>query len=331
MDLRALPKIELHLHLDCSVSFKAASQLKPSLTSDEFEREFKAPAKCTSLVEVLSRAARGFELMQTAEALRVVTFDMFEQLASDNVIYAEIRFAPHLHLERGLSLEQVVEAVDQATRDASKESGIEARVILCSLRHFRQEQAMETVRLVEKFRGTSVVALDIAGDEAGYPLTANVPAFEYAAARGLFRTAHAGEARGPESVWETLRVLKPMRIGHGVRSGEDPALVSHLKQHGIHLEMCPSSNVQTNVFDTHGDHSIDELVRAGVNVSVNTDSRTMGNVTLTEEYQRLSDAFGWSAADFLRCNENALAGAFIPEDVRAQLHPRLVQAYAAGV
>ena len=331
MDLRALPKIELHLHLDCSVSYKAASQLRPGLSEEQFHREFIAPAKCTSLAQVLTHAARGFEVMQTADALRLVTFDMFEQLAADNVVYAEIRFAPHLHLERGLTLNEVVETVDQATGEASKESGIEARLILCSLRHFAEEQALETVRLVEKFRGTSVVALDIAGDEAGFPITPNVAAFEYAAKHGLARTAHAGEALGAGSVWETLRMLRPMRIGHGVRSIEDPLLVAHLKQTGIHLEMCPSSNVQTNVFDTHAEHSIDELKRAGVSVGVNSDSRTMGNVTLTDEYERLQAAFGWTAADFLRCNENALAAAFVSGEVRARLHARLEQAYRASV
>ncbi len=331
MNFSALPKIELHLHLDCSVSFKVASRLNPSLTRDEFQREFIAPAKCTNLADVLTRAARGFELMQTEEALRLVTFDMFEQLAADNVIYAEIRFAPHLHLLQGLTPNDVVEVVDEAAKEASKQSGVEARLILCTLRHFTEQQGLETVRLVEKFRRSAVVALDIAGDEAGHPLAPHIAAFEYAAAHGLARTAHAGEARGADSMWETLRLLKPMRIGHGVRSVEDPALVSHLKQHNIHLEMCPSSNVQTNVVDTAADHCIDELMRDGVSVGVNTDSRTMGNLTLTEEYRRLNQTFGWTSADFFRCNRNALAAAFIPDTVRERLRQRLEQAYTAGV
>ena len=328
MDFAALPKIELHLHLDCSVSFQAASAINPQLTREEFERDFKAPAKCTNLMDVLTRAARGFELMQTKEALRLVTEDLFAQLAADNVIYAEIRFAPHLHQERGLSLEEVVATVDEAALAAAKQSGIEARLILCSLRHYSEEQALETVRLVEKFRRSSVVALDIAGDESGFPLAPQVPAFEYACARGIARTAHAGEAAGAESVWETLRLLKPMRIGHGVRSAEDPALVAHLKEQNIHLEMCPTSNVQTNVYGERTDHCIDELYRAGVSLGVNTDSRTMTNVTLNAEYEHLHRAFGWTAENFLRCNQNALAAAFLPNDVRARLHQRLVAFHA---
>jgi adenosine deaminase len=329
MTFSALPKIELHLHLDCSVSFKVASALKPSLTHEEFQREFIAPAKCSNLMDVLKHSAPGFELMQTEEALRMVTTDMFEQLAADNVIYAEIRFAPHLHLKQGLTPGDVVGVVDEAARDASKQSGIEARLILCTLRHFSEEQGMETVRLVDKFRRSSVVALDIAGDEAGYSLAPQVAAFEYAAAKGLSRTAHAGEAAGAASVWETLHRLKPTRIGHGLRSSEDPALIAHLKQRGIHLEMCPSSNVQTNAVATREDHCIDELMRDGVSVGVNTDSRTMGNLTLNEEYQRLHQTFQWTPADFLRCNQHALAAAFISDEVRAPLYRRLQQEYAA--
>ena len=330
MDLAALPKVELHLHLDCSVSFKVASSLRPSLSREQFQREFVAPAKCRSLAEVLTHATPGFELMQTEKALRLVTRDMFEQLAADNVIYAELRFAPLIHTQQGLSPDEVVGIVDDETRKASQESGIEARLILCTLRHFNEEQGLETARLVEKHRGSSVVGLDIAGDEAGFPLQPQVRAFEYATSHDLYRTAHAGEAAGAASVWETLDRLKPTRIGHGLRSVEDAKLIAHLKRQRIHLEMCPSSNVQTNAVATHADHCIDELMRDGVSVGVNTDSRTMGNLTLNEEYQRLHRAFGWNASDFLRCNRNALGAAFIPEELRAQFYERLTQAYAAG-
>jgi adenosine deaminase len=181
---------------------------------------------------------------------------------------------------------------------------------------------------VEKYRRGSVAGLDIAGDEAGFPLQPQVRAFEYAASHDLCRTAHAGEAAGAGSVWETLHRLKPTRIGHGLRSVEDPKLIAHCKQQGIHLEMCPSSNVQTNAVATHADHCIDELMRDGVSVSVNTDSRTMGNLTLNQEYQRLHRAFGWSAPDFRRANENALAAAFLPDELRARLYRQLSQAYA---
>jgi adenosine deaminase len=175
-----LSKVELHLHLDCSLSYAAVSRLDPSISLKEFEAGFVAPPQCASLVDFLTRAPRAIQLMQTEDALRLVTEDVFEQLASDRVIYAEIRFAPLLHVEGGLAPEAVVAAVDRATADCARATGIEARLILCTLRHFSQEQSLLTAKLVEHFRGSHVVALDLAGDEAGFPIDAHIPALRFA-------------------------------------------------------------------------------------------------------------------------------------------------------
>ncbi|HTX41080.1 MAG TPA: adenosine deaminase [Acidobacteriaceae bacterium] len=318
-----LPKVELHLHLDCSLSYAAVAQLEPSISREQYEAEFIAPPQCASLADFLTRAPRGFQLMQTREALRLVTEDLFEQLGADGVIYAEIRFAPLLHLLEGLTAEAVVETVDRATQTAIAATGIEARLILCTLRHFSAEQSMETARLVERFRGSRVTALDIAGDEAGYPLDAHVAAFRYAAERGLARTAHAGEACGAESVWETLEKLEPSRIGHGVRSAEDAALVEKLRREEIHLELCPTSNVQTRAAASYAEHAVDGLYRAGVSLGINTDTRTITNVTLEQEYARLREHFGWGDAELEACNRAALRAAFVEEPVRARLMAKL--------
>jgi adenosine deaminase len=320
----ALPKIELHLHLDCSLSFAAVSQLDKSVSLEEYQREFIAPRRCTSLADFLTRAPRGFQLMQDEAALALVVNDVFEQLAADGVIYAELRFAPLLHLEHGLTPEQVVAAVDRATETCIKSSGMQARLILCTLRHFDQEQGLVTARLVEQFRGTRVVALDIAGDEAGYPIDANIPAFRYAIDHGLYRTAHAGEARGPDSVWETLREFQPSRIGHGVRSIEDPVLIEHLIRERIHLEVCPTSNLQTGIKQEFVEHAVDELYRAGVPLSISTDTRTITNITLREEYRNLEEHFGWTTADLTVCNQAAIDAAFIDESMKRQLRMVLV-------
>ena len=318
-----IPKVELHLHLDCSLSYAAVSRLDPSISRAEYDLEFVAPSLCASLADFLTRAPRGFRLMQTRDALRLATEDVFEQLRADGVVYAELRFAPLLHLLRGLAPEEVVEAVDRATEQCIAATGIEARLILCTLRHFNAEQSLTTVQLVERFRGSRVVALDIAGDEAGYPLDAHVAAFRYAADRGLHRTAHAGEACGAASVWETLRVLQPSRIGHGVRSAEDGSLVEYIRQRRIHLEVCPSSNVQTRASASYAEHAVDRLYRAGVSLGISTDTRTITNVTLEQEYARLREHFAWTDAEFLACNREALRAAFIEEDVRERLLTRL--------
>jgi adenosine deaminase len=318
-----MPKVELHLHLDCSLSYQAVSRLVPSISRREFDAEFIAPPQCTSLADFLTRAPRGFQLMQSEDALRLVTEDLFEQLSQDRVIYAEIRFAPLLHTAAGLTPEAVVAAVDRATEQCIEATGIEARLILCTLRHFNQAQSLLTAQLVERFKGSRVVALDIAGDESGFSIDAHIPAFRYALDHGLGRTAHAGEARGAGSVWETLRAFAPSRIGHGVRSIEDASLVEHLRRERIHLEVCPSSNVQTRTFLTYGAHPVDRLLRAGVSLGINTDARTIANVTLEQEYDRLRQHFGWGAEELLACNREALRAAFLDEPLRARLLAQL--------
>lgn len=326
--MESLPKVELHLHLDCSLSYKVVSRLKPAIKEGEYKRSFIAAPKCRDLAECLMCATPAVKLMQSEESLRLVVEDVFEQLAADRVLYAELRFAPLLHLEQGLTPDVVVATVDKAVESCIKSSGIEARIILCTLRHYTREQSMETACLVEGFRGTRVVALDIAGDEAAFPLAPHKAAYDYARERGAFLTAHAGEAAGPESVWETLRELAPSRIGHGVRSAEDGRLVAMLKERGVHLEVCPTSNVQTSICDTHSDHPVDRLYRAGVPLSINTDSRTMTGTNLDREYRELNQAFGWAQRDFLACNLAAIQAAFLPEEVKQRLTARLTASYA---
>ena len=328
MDLKRLPKVELHLHLDCSLSYKAVARLAPSVSREEYLRDYVAPARCTNLADFLARAPKGFRLMQSEAALRLVTEDIFEQLEDDGVVYAEIRFAPLLHLDEGLTAERVVHVVERAADEWSRATGVESGLILCTLRHFSEAQSMETARLVEQFRGSRVVALDIAGDEAGFPLDAHEAAYQFAREHGLSRTAHAGEACGPESVWETLRLLDPQRIGHGVRSIEDARLVEHLKRERIHLEVCPSSNLQiVPEIARWEEHPIDRLYRAGVSLNVNTDTRMLNPVTLTGEYEGLRRGFGWGLEDFLKTNLMAVEAAFAPDEVKERVRNRVVEGY----
>jgi adenosine deaminase len=284
---------------------------------------FVAPAKCPDLADYIKRAAAAIELMQTRENLTLVVEDLFEQLQNDNVIYAELRFAPFEHIRRGLTTEEVVETVNQAVEKCIKITGIEAGIILCTLRHYTAINSLKTVKLVDKFSGTRVVGFDIASDEAGYPIDNHVEAFTYAFEKGINCTAHAGEAKGPESVWETLQHFKPKRIGHGVRSAEDNRLLDFLKSNKIHLEVCPTSNIQTNVFDRITDHNIDLLFRKGVSLSVNTDCRTISDVTLLSEYQLLEQIFGWQLEHFYQCNKEAVKHAFTSRPIKQQLLKKL--------
>jgi adenosine deaminase len=327
MDFSRLPKVELHLHLDGSLSFTAVSRLDPSVALPDYQRDFILPTRCQDIAEFFACAPRGSTLMQTEEQLRLVTFDVFAQLQRDNVLYAEILLFPYLHTSRGLSAENVVEIVDEAVAQANQETGIQARIILSVLRHYPMQQSLATVKLVERFKGTRVVGIDLGGYEAAYPLFAHIPAFEYAVQHGIPRTVHAGEMLGAESMWSALKHLQPSRIGHGVRSIEDPGLLEHLRNEQIHLEVCPTSNVQLGLYETYAHHPINSFYAAGMAVSVNTDTRTMTNVTLTQEYERLHQVFGWKEEHFFRCNLNAIRAAFLSEDMKQRLEQRLRVGY----
>ena len=325
--MQELPKVELHLHLDCSLSYQVVSKLKPGISYEAYRQSFVAPPKCPDLADYIKRAISAIELMQTKDNLSLVVFDLFEQLLRDHVIYAELRFAPLEHVSQGLSAEEVVSVVNQATIEAINKTGVEAGIILCTLRHYSENMSLQTAELVERFKGTKVVGFDIAADEAGYPIDNHVAAFNYINNKGIPCTAHAGEALGAESVWETLENFRPLRIGHGVRSAEDQRLLDYLKQHQIHLEVCPTSNVQTNVFATIKDHNISTIFDSGVSMSVNTDCRTISDVTLTSEYQLLHELFGWSKEQLYRCDQEALRHAFCSEELKLRLLKKLQAGY----
>jgi adenosine deaminase len=327
MDLNKLPKVELHLHLDCSLSYEVVSKIDPSITHEYFLNHFVSTTKCTDLADFIVRASKGFLLMQTKQQLEWVVQDMFKQLVADNMLYVELRFAPLQHLLQGLTPYEVVKIIDAATAEAVKQTGLEARLILCTLRHYTEAQSMETVKLVEQFKNTYVAGFDIAADEAGFPVDNHLPAFKYAKQNNIFCTAHAGEAKGAESVWETLEHFGPSRIGHGVRCVEDSKLVAHLCKHNVHLEICPTSNVLIDVVDSYENHPIDQLYKAGVSLSVNTDNRTITNITLGNEYERMQQFFGWTVTDFYNCNVHALNSAFIPETLKEKLLAKLFGGY----
>jgi len=328
MNYTRLPKIELHLHLDCSLSYRVVQAIDPAVSESQYLTEFVAPRVCIDLRDYLTRAEKGFSLMQTRAQLRLVTLDLLAQLEADHVLYAEIRFAPLLHTQQGLTPAQVVEAVQSALQEGARQYNVIARLILCTLRHFREEQSLETAALTRSFFGKGwVVGFDMAGDEAGYTLLEHKKAFALIKENNIPFTVHAGEAAGPESVWQVIRELGPRRLGHGVRSIEDPDLVSYLVQEKIHLEVCPSSNLQTNIFPSLQTHSVAALYREGVSLSISTDARMITPVTLSSEYHELAKVFGWGRSELLASNLQALQYAFIDETLRTTLQEKLSAAY----
>lgn len=321
--LQAFPKVELHLHLDCSLSFESVRALASGMTFERYREEYLAPAKCRDLVDYLGYLATPQALLQSASALKIATVNIFRQLAEDGAIYAEIRFAPHLHLNAGLCPEEVVEAVLEGRQEGQKRYPVESRLILCTLRHFDTVTGLEVLRLAQTYGAHGVGGIDLAGDEAHFPLDAHVPVFHSAADLGINATAHAGEALGAESVRQVIEKLGVRRIGHGVRSIENGAVLDLLIERNVHLEVCPSCNIQIDVFDRYEDHPIDRLLRRGISVGINTDARGPTDLTLSKEYARLHEVFGWDAPKFEQTNRNAVATAFIGEAERDRIMRRL--------
>lgn len=306
------PKVELHLHMDCSLSFDFVRKYRKGITFSEYKSEFNIPKNCCSLKDYLDCAQAAIQLMQTYEQVYDATLDVILQLEKDNVLYAELRFAPLQHLQMGMSPNQVVEASLKAISDYK--GPVHVNLLLCTLRHFTFEESNQTADLVIQYRNQGVVGLDLAADEVGFSLDAHESAFQKVRDAGIPCTSHAGEARGPESVWETLETLKVHRIGHGIRSTEDANLLIELKNKNIHLEICPSSNLITKVFPEGTNYPVNILRDHKVSFGINTDGRAISNVDLLHEYNWLSKEKEWHPKDFYVCNLQAMQASF------AELH-----------
>ena len=324
--IKDLPKVELHVHLDCCLSFKGLSRIDPTISESFYKKKFIGTS-CSCLKDYIRCADTALEYMQTKEQLEIVIEDLFNQLVNDNVIYAEIRFAPLLHLKKGLSSKNVVEIVSNKTKIESEKSGIEVGLILCTLRHFSVDQSLQTVKLVKDFSNKNVVGFDIAADEAGFPIDNHIKSFQFARDNNIFCTAHAGEALGADSVTNTLKYLKPNRIGHGVRCIEDNSLIEKIKKENIHLEICVTSNMVTKVFNDLKDHPVDFLLNKGISLSINTDGRTISDTTLNKEYVLLNKEFNWLKNKFLEVNINAMKASFSSNEVKNKIISILNQNY----
>ena len=332
------PKVLLHDHLDGGLRPLTVVELAeetgyadlPSTDPDELARWFAAAAYSGSLERYLETFRHTVGVTQTADALRRVARECAEDLAADGVVYAEVRFAPELHLERGLDPHQVVEEVLAGFAEGQRLAAaaghrIRVGVLLTAMRtatHSRQ-----IAELSVEYRDRGVVGFDIAGAEAGFPPTRHLDAFEYLRRENAHFTIHAGEAFGLPSIWEALQWCGADRLGHGVRIVDDieigpdgeahlGRLAAYVRDCRIPLEMCPSSNVQTGAADSIEAHPIGLLRRLGFRVTVNTDNRLMSGTSMTHEMELLSAAFGYGLNDMQWFAINAMKSAFIPFDER---------------
>ena len=366
-DLKSLPKVSLHDHLDGGLRpatiielADAVGHTLPSTDPVALGEWFRESADSGSLVRYLETFDHTIAVMQTKEGLFRVAKEFVEDLADDGVVYGEVRWAPEQHLQKGLTLDEVVEAIQaglDAGVDAVAETGREIQVgqLITAMRH--ADRGQEIAELAVRHRNNGAVGFDIAGAEDGFLPSRFKDAFTYLAQHNFPATVHAGEAAGLESIQSALVDGRALRLGHGVRIAEDITvefddedsetgddaddnigmvtlgeLASWVRDRGIALEICPSSNLQTGAIAGFGEgiesHPLDMLYQIGFNVTINTDNRLMSGVTLTDEFELLVETFDYDLDDLLELTLNAAEAAFLPLEEKEALVEYINDAYA---
>jgi adenosine deaminase len=323
--LRQLPKAELHCHLDGSVRPATLLDLArdhhirmPKDTPEELAEAMRAD-DAQNLEDYLRLFDITVSVMQTADALERIAYELAEDAAEDGVRYIEVRNAPILNVVQGLTLVEAVEAPLRGLRRAEKDFGITGRFIIIALRQFSAEHSLEMAKLAVEFKNEGVVAFDLAGAEKGNPAAAHVAAFTYAREHNLAVTVHAGEGDGPESIRQAVHLCGANRIGHGTRLIEDPDLTQYVNDRRIALEVCLTSNVQTKVADSYATHPFREYFDRGLNVTLNTDNRLMSATTLTDEYVHAAEHLGFTLDELAGIALNGFESAFLPWEERLML------------
>ena len=349
--IKRLPKALLHDHLDGGlrpetiieiaqqIGYKKLPTDDPKMLADWFEESCNSH----SLVRYLETFSHTIAVMQSKEAIIRVSRECAIDLARDGVVYAEVRGAPELFTEQGLTLDQVVEATlegyKQGMAEAANEGNkIRVESLLCGMRQNNRSQ--EAAAAVVKYRNKGVVGFDIAGPEDGFPPTNQLETFEYLRKENAHFTIHAGEAYGLPSIWEAIQICGAERLGHGVRIIDDidfstakpklGPLASYVRDRRIPLELCPTSNLQTGAAKTYSEHPIGMLAKLRFRVTLNTDNRLMSKTSMSNEMSECVKAFGWKFSDLQRVTVNALKSSFIPFEERLEIIEKVVKpAYTA--
>jgi adenosine deaminase len=335
-EIQAAPKVLLHDHLDGGLRPQTVLELAqqtgytalPADNTKDLAKRLTEGASRGHLEIYLDAFRHTVGVMQTREALTRVARECAEDLAADGVVYAEVRFAPELHTQRGLGLDEVVDAVTDGFRKGSEGRGITVYALLTAMR--TAARSLEIAELAVRHRDSGVVGFDIAGAEAGWPPSRHLDAFQHVQRENFHITIHAGEGFGLPSIWEAVQWCGAERLGHGVRIVDDIAitgdgavklgrLAAYVRDRRIPLEMCPTSNVQTGAAPSIAAHPLRLLRQLSFRVTVNTDNRLMSQVTLSSEFLRLVEEFGYGWADLEWLTVNAMKSAFAGFDERLNL------------
>lgn len=313
-------KIELHCHLDGSLNLNFVEEMLREegiyLEREKLEKELSVSEDCTSLTEYLEKFALPLRCLQTKEGLRRASYELVCDVAKEDVKYIEVRFAPMLSREKGLTCEEVIASVVEGLQKGQEECGVYASAIVCAMRHHSLEQNMEMLKAARPFVGKGVCALDLAGDESAFPTELFRPLFEQAKKWEIPFTIHSGECGSVDNVREAI-ALGAKRLGHGIALEKSKELRELCKTNKIGIEMCPTSNLQTKAVEGIEKYPLEQFVKEGLLVSIHTDNRTVSKTTLEKEQTYFSE-------DVIRiCMRNAIETAFTTEEVKQELKEHL--------
>lgn len=320
-----MKRIDLHNHLDGSLPAKTILELAemsevnlPANTVEEITPYLTVSPDCTSLNEYLEKFDIPVSVLQTEECLEKAVYDLMEDLANRDVCYAEIRFAPGQHLQRGLTQYQVVDAAVKGLKRAESDLPIRAQLILCCMRGAKHEINKETIDITKNFLSNGVCCADLAGAEAIFPTSDYKNLFAYASEQNVPYIIHAGEADGPRSMWDAIS-MGAKRIGHGIAAVQDSKLMEYLRDTKIPLEVCVTSNVQTKGVASFAEHPILKMHDYGIHVTVNTDNMTVSGTNINHEFSVIASVLGMTAEQEQKLTTNAIEAAFLSDEEKAAL------------
>lgn len=313
--LRQLPKVELHCHLDGSLSLECVREL---LNRDIRMEELQAADDCDSLKTYLEKFDLPVSALQTENGLKRAAYDVIRSVSGENVRYLEVRFAPLLSVNDHLDCERVIGAVLEGLRQGQREFPVKAQVIACAMRHHSKEENLSMFHAAGEFLGKGLCGLDLAGDEASFPMKGFMELFEKAADMGFPFTIHAGECHSVENVLDSV-ACGAKRIGHGIALSGHKAAMEMCRNRGIGLELCPISNLQTKAVAGEETYPLREFLDAGLLATINTDNRTVSNTTLTRELAWIQSRYGIMDKEILQLQKNAVEVSFASENLKDEL------------
>ena len=315
-------RVELHCHLDGSLNADFIDRLLKKqgvfIEQTELEEKLKVRPDCTSLTEYLEKFDLPLWCLQTKEGLEEAAYELVMDAARDKVAYIEVRFAPMLSTEKGLTCTEVIDSVVRGLKKGERESGTYAFAIVCAMRHHSIEQNMEMLKVANYFIGKGVCALDLAGDESAYPTSLFREMFIQAKEWGIPFTIHSGECGSVDNIREAIE-LGAKRLGHGIALEKSEELRRLCKEKGIGIEMCPTSNLQTKAVEDLDKYPLKQFLDEGLLVSVHTDNRTVSGTSMEQEEKLVKEHLQISEEMWIRCTKNAIYTAFASDEIKEEL------------